>query len=144
MSRVINPNSPGKERLQLLKAVQSALNAWNENSKIKVENYWDLAAFITLSLEAIIRTTEATATAWEKRGYWVKAEQFRREWLWTEFIAKELRSNVINKNRNNLEINIAQVNEAVNDVLNVSTRALRGDPWKGAYQKLIEKSGLRS
>ncbi len=40
----------------------------------------DMAAFIVLALESIIQSVDESASAWEKRDYWLKADQFRREW----------------------------------------------------------------
>lgn len=42
----------------------------------------DLFAFLALSLEELEKSVEATASAWERRSYWLKADQFRREWGW--------------------------------------------------------------
>jgi hypothetical protein len=42
----------------------------------------DLLAYLTLLLERISATVERSASAWEKRGYWVKADRLRLEWAW--------------------------------------------------------------
>jgi hypothetical protein len=42
----------------------------------------DLVAFMSLLLSDIDRSVEQAAAAWEKRGYWLKADQFRRQWNW--------------------------------------------------------------
>ena len=44
----------------------------------------DLAAFIAISLEKIFETVETSVVAWEKKGYWVKADRFRLEWEWSK------------------------------------------------------------
>ncbi|MBC8503858.1 MAG: hypothetical protein ISR58_17350 [Anaerolineales bacterium] len=76
MSKVINPNRPGKERDCLRKAVALALREMMKSPEHD-DNMRDMAAFIALSLEAISETIETTVTAWEKRDYWVKADRFR-------------------------------------------------------------------
>ncbi len=42
----------------------------------------DVLAFAALALEKLQQSVEATAGAWERRGYWVKADRFRMEWDW--------------------------------------------------------------
>ena len=36
------------------------------------------------SLRRLSNSVEETAHAWEERGYWTKADSFRREWAWLE------------------------------------------------------------
>lgn len=42
----------------------------------------DRLAFILLALRQVQASIEPTAEAWERRAYWVKADQFRRSWAW--------------------------------------------------------------
>ena len=44
----------------------------------------DMAAYIVLALGKINETIETAVAAWEKRDYWVKADQFRQEWAWID------------------------------------------------------------
>ena len=81
MSRVINPNAPGKERNRLKRATALALRELMVESEPN-EKTRDLVAFITLALEGISETVDVTTTAWEKRDYWIKADRFRLEWEW--------------------------------------------------------------
>jgi hypothetical protein len=39
----------------------------------------DLVAFIVLSLQEINNTIDSSVEAWEKRGYWIKADRFRMD-----------------------------------------------------------------
>ena len=50
----------------------------------------DLVAFIIISLRAINASIEGSVEAWEKRGYWVKADRFRLQWEWTARFANNL------------------------------------------------------
>jgi hypothetical protein len=81
MGRVINPETAGKERSQLSKAVQYLCQQLSEHA------VWDAptverAAYVVLCLREIGQTVEVTVAAWEKRDFWVKAEKFRQEWGW--------------------------------------------------------------
>jgi hypothetical protein len=42
----------------------------------------DVVAFIGFALREIVESVDQTAAAWEKRGYWVKADRFRSDWRW--------------------------------------------------------------
>ncbi|WP_188645918.1 hypothetical protein [Marinithermofilum abyssi] len=48
----------------------------------------DLAAFISLALQTIY---DVSVLAWEKRGYWVKADRFLMEWMWTGQYADKIK-----------------------------------------------------
>ena len=43
----------------------------------------DLVAFVILALREIAAGIEKSVTAWEKRGYWVKADKYRMDWEWS-------------------------------------------------------------
>ena len=55
----------------------------------------DLAAFISLALKTISEGIDASVAAWEKRDYWVKADRFRMEWMWSGQYAEKLKTAVL-------------------------------------------------
>ncbi len=67
MSRVINPDSAGKQRTRLSKSIVLALRQLARQSDTGGETR-DLAAFIAVALEAISQGIDASVAAWEKRG----------------------------------------------------------------------------
>lgn len=91
MSRIINPDSAGKERTHLSKAIVLAVREMALLSEPGTESL-DLAAFIVLALEKIAGTIDISVAAWEKRGYWVKADKFRMEWAWAGQFAGKMRA----------------------------------------------------
>ncbi len=95
----------------------------------------DLAAFIALSLEAIFETIDASVTAWEKRGYWLKADRFRMEWTWCESQGRKMRKAVLTEDWPSVAQSAAQVAERLKDI-DVPQRHRLGEPWVGAYDKL--------
>ncbi len=137
MSRVINPNRPGKERNRLKKAVALALREMMKASEPN-DTTRDMAAFIALSLEAISETVETTVTAWEKRDYWVKADRFRMEWVWADLLGKQMRQAVLAEDWEQIPQVAVQVAQALGDV-KVSERHRMGTPWLGAWKRLCEK-----
>ena len=139
MSRVINPNRPGKERDRLKRAVALALREMMKEPQPN-ERTRDLAAFIALSLEAITETVETTVTAWEKRDYWVKADRFRMEWQWAERLGKAMRQAVLAEDWGQIVQVAVQVGQALGDV-QVSPRHRMGTPWVDAWNHLRSSAG---
>ena len=74
MGRVINIESSGKERNKLTKSIVKAIRELMNQQKTDTLTH-DLAAFIAISLEEIYQTVDVSVTAWEKRGYWLKADE---------------------------------------------------------------------
>lgn len=134
MSRVINPNTPGKERNRLKRATALALREMMKSPEPN-ENTRDMAAFVALSLEGISETVETTVTAWEKRDYWVKADRFRLEWSWAGLLGKQMRQAVLEEDWGQIAQVAVQVAQAVSDV-NISERHRMGTPWVGAWKQL--------
>jgi hypothetical protein len=99
----------------------------------------DLAAFISINLEAISQTIDLSVAAWEKRGYWVKADRFRMEWAWSERLARVLKEDVITENWPGVAITAAQVAEKLSQVRLPDHHRL-GTPWVGAWEKLKNKA----
>ncbi len=83
MSRVINIENAGKERNQLAKYVLMAIRELGQSNH-DVNLSRDLVAFIIMALSQIASTIDTSVAAWEKRGYWVKADRFRMEWGWAQ------------------------------------------------------------
>ena len=134
MGRVINYDSAGKQRNQLTRAVVLAIRQISEpNQSLDLKR--DLAAFISLSLEAIADTVDQSVTAWEKRGYWVKADRFRLEWLWAGLIAQKLRTAILADDWASVDSLIPKVSQQLSGV-KVSTRHRMGQLWVGAWEKL--------
>jgi len=90
MSRVINLDSVGKERTHLTKSIVIALRTLAKQTEVD-EATRDLSAFIALALMRINATIDISVQAWEKRGYWVKADKFRMEWMWTKQMGEQMR-----------------------------------------------------
>ena len=94
MSRIINPDGAGKERTRLTKEVVLAIRELMRQTQPD-EHSRDLAAFIILALEQINSTVETSVVAWEKRGYWVKADRYRMDWIWADQLGSALRRSLL-------------------------------------------------
>lgn len=139
MSRVINLQSSGKERTRLSKATVIAIRELMRQDEINDQTI-DLAAFIALSCEAISKTIEPSVSAWEKRGYWVKADRFRLEWSWAETLSIKLRSAIFDEEWPVVAMTAAQIGEKLSNV-KVSERHRMGKPWVGAWKILKQQKG---
>lgn len=134
MSRVINTQSVGKERTQLTRTIVLALRELMRQTETN-DLTRDLAAYIALALEEIFKTIDISVSAWEKRGYWVKADRFRMEWIWSETLGRNMRQAVINSDWPAVAMTSAQIAEKLHGV-EVPKRHKLGTPWVGAWKKL--------
>ncbi len=135
MSRVINSESAGKDRTRLTKTVVIAIRELLRQ-KEPGDLSRDLIACILMSLNGIYDTVDASVEAWEKRGYWLKADRFRMDWQWTKLLADQMRPLVLAENYGELIPLMVQVLQALDNV-KVSDNHRLGTPWTGAWQKLM-------
>jgi hypothetical protein len=134
MGRIINPESAGKERKELSRATALALQELMRQTEVN-DLTRDLAAFVALALESIHQTIDASVVAWEKRGYWLKADRFRMEWSWSERLAGEMRSAILSEDWGRVAMIAVRVAEKIKDV-KVPQRNRIGTPWIGAWRQL--------
>ena len=140
MSRVVNPDGIGKQRGRLLKMTTLALRTLAVRSRVDDETR-DLVAFIALALNEVHETIEVTCGAWEKRDYWLKADQFRRDWAWAGKTAAKLERVVLGDEWPNLAPLMPDLAKHLEKV-NLPKRNTLGTPWLGAYAQLREQRGL--
>ena len=137
MSPIINPESAGKERTQLSKAIVLAVRELARQTDVTVEAK-DLAAFIAMALKTISEGIDISVAAWEKRGYWVKADRFRMEWLWTGQVGDKMESALLSEDWGTIAMLIPQIAQKFNKIM-VSENHRLGKPWVGSYGRLNGK-----
>jgi hypothetical protein len=140
MSRVIHIDSLGKERTRLTRAVVLALRELAQQAAPGAEAR-DLAAFIALALERIAAGIDPSVSAWEKRGYWVKADRFRMEWAWTGEAAARVRAAALAEDLGSLALQAAQIATRLGKV-NLPKNHRMGKPWQGAFARLQAGTAL--
>src|SRR5687768_16814304 len=138
MSPIINPESAGKERTRFSKAIVLAVRELAKQTDVTPEAK-DLAAFITIALKNISEGIDVSVAAWEKRGYWVKADRFRMDWLWTGSFAEKLETAIHADDWGTVAMLSAQIAQKFSKIM-VSENHRLGKPWLGAYGKLNGKS----
>ncbi len=134
MSRVINLDSAGKERARLTKSIVVAIRELARQDEPGAASR-DLAAFIALALDDIAAGIDASVTAWEKRGYWVKADRFRMDWAWTASLGSKMKEALLSDDWPAVALLSAQIAQKLSNV-KVSQNHRLGTPWIGAWAQL--------
>jgi hypothetical protein len=134
LSRLINPDSAGKDRTRLSKAIILSIRELAKQKDITDEAK-DLAAFIALALQTISDGIDASVVAWEKRDYWVKADRFRMEWTWTGQYAEKMKTALLQDDWATIAMLMPQIAQKLSKVT-VSENHRLGKPWAGAYRQL--------
>jgi hypothetical protein len=134
LSRIISPESAGKDRTRLAKAAVLAIRELMTQTETDGQTR-DLAAFVVLALEGIGKTIEPTVSAWEKRGYWLKADRFRLEWEWSERLGGKMRQAVLAESWGEVAQVAVQVAMKLGNV-EIAKNHRMGTPWVGAWEKL--------
>jgi hypothetical protein len=135
LGRIIKSGSAGKDRLLLEKGIVAAIRELAKQSNPDTTSY-DLIAFIALSLIAIGETIDESVAAWEKRGYWVKADHYRMEWNWSPRMGEELKQALIKEDLEKAASIIAQITQKLSKV-KVSKYNHIVTPWVGSRDRLI-------
>jgi len=134
LSRLINPDSVGKERTRLSKSIVLCIRELAKQSKVTPVTK-DQAAFIALALQAISEGIDSSVAAWEKRDYWVKADKFRMEWMWAGQYAAKLKEAVLSDDWATIATMPPSIAQRFSKI-EVSDNHRLGTPWSSAYQLL--------
>lgn len=138
MGRVINTNNPGKRRDAAMRTIAEILRRLGQTGGEINDDVRDMVAMMVISLREIDETIVETIEAWEKRGYWQKADKFQTEWMWAESAANRLKKII-------LEDNWAALPEAMLKMLpkvaHIEINKMMRDPqeWDGAYERLLKE-----
>jgi hypothetical protein len=138
VTQIINRSTPGKERTQLSKAIVIAIREFMRQTKPDQQTK-DIVAFVILALEQISEGIDNSVAAWEKRGYWVKADKYRMTWNWTGVTADKLNSALTTENWTEIAPIMLDIISRF-DTIKVSNQHRMGTPWKNAYQTYIKSN----
>jgi hypothetical protein len=137
VSRIVNTESTGNERTQLVRAIivcvrqLSRLETFDDEAR-------DLAAFVVLALHKLSEGVDASAAAWEKRGYWVKADRFRMEWAWAEPQAESLQKAIESSDAAAVVSLLLKVADHFKQV-RIASNPRVGRPWIGAFARMTAR-----
>ncbi len=136
MARVINTNSPGKRRNAHMRTIAEILRHLSQKREVNQQTK-DMVAMLVFCLRGVDATVEESISAWEKRGYWKKADDFQQKWWWSSLMADAIEKLLRDGNWDQIpEIMIKLYPHFADIQVNRMTR----DPadWDGAYLKLMD------
>ena len=134
MSRVIATNSVGKQRRQLRRTIAEALRRLVSKPAFDEESQ-DLASLIVFSLRRLEEGVEQTASAWEKRDYYLKGDRFRLQWEWLEETSYALESALLLAQWDKAIETLASLLPRFSDIT-VAKYTRSAELWSGCYQLL--------
>jgi hypothetical protein len=133
LARIVRPESAARTRERILQSTSLAIRYAATQSQGSGDRH-DVLAFIVLALHEIAESVDTSATAWEKRGYWLKADRFRRDWIWVE----QVRLKIENALR---EQDLAAAGDGVGQLsghlagVKIPTQMQRSTPWQGSWER---------
>jgi hypothetical protein len=138
MSRVINPNAPGKSRSYHVRTLAEMLRRLASKGQVDRETRDMLSAMVYI-LREIDAGVDISAEAWEKRDYWLKADRFRREWEWTAKVAAQLEAMIRQEAWDQLPAVMIELHRHLAGV-KIAKMTRKPEMWAGAYDQLIAQS----
>ncbi len=134
---VINTDSTGKQRNQTMRTVAEILRRLSQKQVVDDE-VRNMTAMLVYCLREIEAGIEQSATAWEKRDYWVKSEELRQRWMWVGDMADQLRSMISSEQWTLLPPIMLKLLPRVADIkITKMTRDV--SLWDGVYDKLMQE-----
>ena len=103
-----------------------------------IERREDRSVIGTLSLREIERGIDESAAVWEKRDYWMKAEQLRQRWAWASTYAGRLETIIRQDQWDRLPQVLVEIFPHFAEI-KVTRLTREADTWNGAYQKLLNE-----
>ena len=137
MSRLVNIDSTGKDRQRLRRTIAEALHRLMKKQAVDSETL-DLAALIVFALREIEAGIERSATAWDKRHYYIRADRLRADWEWSGRAAERVANLLVAEDWSRLPLVLADRAPRFADV-RVKTRTRPARLWRGAYSRLLEE-----
>lgn len=138
MGRVINNNTPGKKRSHMMRTIAEILRRLGQKGGTVDDEVRDMVAMVVFCLREIDDSIIETIKAWEKRGYWQKADRFQREWMWSGDYATKLERLINDDNWGPLPDVLMQLFPHFADIeINRLTR--NPEDWIGAYDRLLSE-----
>lgn len=138
MGRVINTNSPGKRRSYAMRTIAEMLRRLGQKQGEVDTEAKDMLATIFYSLQEIDRGVIESIEAWEKRGYWKKADKFQLEWMWAGDMAKRIQKLLLEENWDALPETMMKIFPHFSDI-EINKMMRNASVWEGRYNQLMEE-----
>jgi hypothetical protein len=136
MSRITYiDGTPTQQRNAIRRTIAEILRRLTEKKAVDADTK-DMLSFIVYGLRSMDQSIDSSASAWEKRDYYVKADQLRREWLWLPDTANRLDVMIRSGDWATMPIELAGLASRFSDV-RISTLTKSPALWQSAYKKLM-------
>jgi len=133
LSRIVRPESAARLRERILQTTALAMRHAATQSPNSTDGP-DILAFIVLALQQIAQSVETSAAAWEKRGYWVKADRFRRDWTWAEGVSGDIETALRDRDYAAAGDRMGQLARHLAAV-KIPSRMQPTKPWEGSWER---------
>lgn len=137
MGRVINPDSGGKRRNQIMRTAAEILRRLSQKSDID-DDVRDMTALLVFLFREMDEGIEESAAAWEKRDYWIKADEFRQRWSWAGRSAEELQSIIFNDKWELLPPLMIKLLPYFNEI-KITKFTRKESEWEGSFERLMSE-----
>ncbi len=138
MGRVINRNTPGRQRRHLMRTIAEIMRRLAQRQGEVNDEVRDMTAMVVFCLREIDNSIIDTIKAWEKRGYWKKADKFQLEWMWAGEMAERLETLIVCNDWDEMPDVMMKLFPHFADI-QVKAMTRKKTMWKGCYQKLLEE-----
>ncbi len=135
MGRIVNTDNPGKRRNALMRSSAELMRHLMLQTAI-TDQTKDMLAQLVFCLREIDEGIDESAKAWEKRDYWMKAEEFRSNWQWAGSAADDLARLVHEGQWVFLPPLLVRLMPKFADI-NITKFTRDESLWDGAYNRLI-------
>jgi hypothetical protein len=142
MGRVINTDSTGKRRNQIMRTAAEILRRLSQKTEIDDEAK-DMVASLVYLFRELDEGVEQSAQAWEKRDYWMKAEELRQRWGWPGRMAEQLQAIVHGDTWDNLPALMIKLLPYFNDI-KITKLTKKESEWDGSYYRLMGEKSTQS
>lgn len=132
---IINTDGPGKKRSALMRSCAELMRHLMLQQSITDETK-DMLAQLVYCLREIDEGIDESAKAWEKRDYWMKAEEFRANWQWAGSAAAELARLVYEEKWMFLPPLLVRLSPKFADI-NITKFTRDASLWTGAHARLL-------
>lgn len=139
MGRLIAADSTSTVRQRWRRTIAEALKHLMAKRELD-EEVKDLSALIVFALREIGAGVEQSATVWDKKHYYIKADHLRADWEWTGRAAERMTRLIRVDDWMRLPVVLAELAPRFADVsVNQFTRSDK--LWRGAYKRLRAEGG---
>ena len=139
MARIIQTgDTPAKRRRAHIRSCAEVLRLLATRPTFDAETQ-DMTAFLVFGLRGIYETIEDSATAWDDRNYWKKAEGLRDRWRWSNLAANKLEKYILTNQWADGQDHLISLIPHFQSV-NISKMSRDADWWVGALNALRRKA----